>query len=95
MITKEEVLRIAKIAKLSVKDDEIDLLIKDMSTVIEYADLINSVVEDQDNEFGDINNIFNAFNEDIVVDSYDRDEILKNREGGENGYFVVRKSLRG
>lgn len=95
MITKEEVLRIAKIAKLSVKDDEIDLLIKDMSTVIEYADLINSVVEDQDNEFGGINNIFNAFNEDIVVDSYDRDEILKNREGGENGYFVVRKSLRG
>jgi len=95
MITKEEVLRIAKIAKLSVKDDEIDLLIKDMSTVIEYADLINSVVEDQNNEFGDINNIFNAFNEDIVVDSYDRDEILKNREGGENGYFVVRKSLRG
>ncbi|HNZ83022.1 MAG TPA: aspartyl/glutamyl-tRNA amidotransferase subunit C [Sedimentibacter sp.] len=95
MITKEEVLRIAKIAKLSVKDDEIDLLIKDMSTVIEYADLINSVVEDQDNEFGDINNIYNAFNEDIVVDSYDRDEILKNREGGENGYFVVRKSLRG
>ena len=95
MITKEEVLRIAKIAKLSVKDDEIDLLIKDMSTMIEYADLINSVVEDEDVEFENINNIFNAFEEDIVIDSYDRDEILKNREGGENGYFVVRKSLRG
>ncbi len=95
MINKEEVLRIAKIAKLSVEDDEIDLLIKDMSALIEYADLINSVIEDQDLEYDDINKTFNAFEEDIVVDSYDRDEILKNREGGENGYFVVRKSLRG
>jgi aspartyl-tRNA(Asn)/glutamyl-tRNA(Gln) amidotransferase subunit C len=95
MIRKEEALRIAKIAKLSVKDDEIDQLIKDMSTIIDYADAINSVVEDSDVEFDDINNIANAFNEDIVLDSYDRDEILKNIEGGENGYFLVRKSLRG
>ncbi|MDD4088909.1 MAG: Asp-tRNA(Asn)/Glu-tRNA(Gln) amidotransferase subunit GatC [Tissierellia bacterium] len=95
MITKEEVLRIAKIAKLSVKDDEIEQLIKDMSTIIEYTDKINDVTEDSDVEFDSINNIENAFNEDIVLDSYDRDEILKNREGGENGYFVIRKSLRG
>jgi aspartyl-tRNA(Asn)/glutamyl-tRNA(Gln) amidotransferase subunit C len=95
MLTKEEVLRIAKIAKLSVKDDEVEQLIKDMSTIIDYADAINSVVEDSELEFDDINNIANAFNEDIVLESYDRDEILKNREGGEKGYFVVRKSLRG
>lgn len=95
MITKKEVLRIAKIAKLSVEDDEIEMLIKDMSTIINYADEINTVTEDKDVEFSNINNIENAFNEDIVLESFDSDEILKNREGGENGYFVVRKSLRG
>ncbi|HAS92304.1 MAG TPA: Asp-tRNA(Asn)/Glu-tRNA(Gln) amidotransferase subunit GatC [Clostridiales bacterium] len=97
MITKEEVLKIAKLAKLSVNNDEIYKLIDDMSKIIEYADAINTVVEDEDNEveFYNINNSANAFNEDIVIDSYDRDEILKNREGGEKGYFVIRKRHRG
>ncbi|MDD2397752.1 MAG: Asp-tRNA(Asn)/Glu-tRNA(Gln) amidotransferase subunit GatC [Tissierellia bacterium] len=95
MIKKDEVLKIAKLAKLSVDENEIEQLIEDMSKIIEYADSINNVAETVDVEFDNINNIVNAFNEDIVLDSYDRDEILKNREGGENGYFVIRKSIRG
>ena len=94
MIQREEVLKIAKLAKLSVEDDEIEQLTLDMSNIIEYADAINNVFEEA-MEFDNINNISNAFNEDIVVESYDRDEILKNREGGEKGYFVVKKVLRG
>ncbi len=94
MIQKEEVLKIAKLAKLSVEDDEIEQLTLDMSNIIEYADAINAVFE-EGMQFDNINNIMNAFNEDIVVESYDKDEILKNREGGENGYFVVKKVLRG
>ena len=94
MISKEEVLKIAKLAKLSVEDDEIDKLTLDMSSIIGYADTIASA-EDEIVEFDSINSIENAFNEDIVLKSYDRDEILRNREGGENGYFVIRKSLRG
>ena len=94
MIEREEVLKIAKLAKLSVEDDGIDKLTSDMSEIIEYADAINNVFE-EGMEFDNINNISNAFNDDIVAASYDRDEILKNREGGENGYFVVKKVLRG
>lgn len=94
MISKEEVLKIAKLAKLSVDDEEIELLTLDMSSIIDYADAIASA-EDEADEFDNINSIVNAFNEDIVLESYDRDEILVNREGGENGYFVIRKSLRG
>ncbi|NLB33300.1 MAG: Asp-tRNA(Asn)/Glu-tRNA(Gln) amidotransferase subunit GatC [Tissierellia bacterium] len=94
MISKEEVLKIAKLAKLSVADDEIEQLTLDMTRIIDYADAINSAFEDG-LEFDNISNITNAFNEDIVVESFDRDEILKNREGGEKGYFLVKKSLRG
>lgn len=94
MIKKEEVLKIAKLAKLSVEDEEIEQLTLDMSRIINYADTINNAFEDGV-EFDNINSIVNAFNEDVVLESYDRNEILKNREGGEKGYFVVRKSLRG
>lgn len=95
MINKEEVLKIAKLAKLSVEDYEIEELTLDMSRIIDYADAINAAVVDGDIEFDNINNITNAFNDDVVLESFDRDEILKNREGGEKGYFVVKKSLRG
>lgn len=91
MIKNEDILKIAKLAKLSVEDEEIEQLTADMAQIIEFADTINAAVEDEDIEFDDINNIVNAFNEDVVLESFDRDEILKNREGGDNGYFVVRK----
>lgn len=94
MIKEDEVLKIAKLAKLSVDDKEIEELTKEMSKIIEYADAINSV-EEAGADFENLNDIENAFNEDLVVKSYDLDEVLKNREGGENGYFVVRKKLRG
>ena len=42
-------------------------------------------------EFDNINNLQNAFREDEVVPSYPRDEILKNVDGGEDGFFPVRK----
>ena len=32
-----------------------------------------------------------AFHEDEVVESYDRELILKNREGGVDGYFFVKR----
>ena len=67
MISKEEVLKIAKLAKLSVEDDEIDKLTLDMSSIIEYADAIASA-EDEIVEFEKINSIANAFNEDIVLE---------------------------
>ena len=94
MISKEEVLKIAKLAKLSVEDEEIEELTSEMSRIIEYADTI-CCVDDAGVEFENINNIENAFNEDLIVESLDVDDVLKNREGGENGYFVVRKNLRG
>lgn len=87
MISKEEVLKIAKIAKLKIEEKEIDEMVEGLSAMIE-----NSFIDEtDDSEFDSINNISNVFNEDVVLDSYDRDEILKNREGGENGYFVVRR----
>lgn len=91
MVSKEDIIKIAKLAKLSLDEDEIQELTKDMQEIILFADTINSAVEGEDVEFDDINNISNAFHEDVIIESYERDEILKNRNGGENGYFFVKK----
>jgi len=90
MVTHEEILKIAKLAKLSVSADELVQLTKDMSEIIGFADTINAVVSES-SDFDNINNLSNAFREDVVVPSYDREEILKNAPSQEDGYFLVKK----
>ncbi|HHZ01998.1 MAG TPA: aspartyl/glutamyl-tRNA amidotransferase subunit C [Tissierellia bacterium] len=91
MVSKEEIIKIAKLSNLWIDEEEIEPVREEMAKIIEFAHTINDVVEDGSVEFDNINEIVNAFNEDVVVDSYDREEVLKNREGGENGYFLVRR----
>ena len=93
MVTGKDIVKIAKLAKLRVKDEETERLARDMSEIICFADTINNAVEDSEEEFDGIAGIVNAFHEDITVESFNRDDILKNREGGENGMFVIKKHL--
>ncbi|MEA5093696.1 MAG: Asp-tRNA(Asn)/Glu-tRNA(Gln) amidotransferase subunit GatC [Sedimentibacter saalensis] len=91
MVTRDDIIKIAKLAKLSVEDDEIEALTHDMAEIIGFADTISSAVQDGFEDFDDINNITNAFHEDVVQESFDRELILKNRDGGEQGCFMVKK----
>ncbi|HHV31816.1 MAG: Asp-tRNA(Asn)/Glu-tRNA(Gln) amidotransferase subunit GatC [Ruminococcaceae bacterium] len=92
MVTHEEIRKIARLAKLSISDDELDRLTKDMSEIIGFADTINAVSPDA-SDFDNINNLSNAFREDTVVPSYDQEEILKNAPNQEDGYFLVKKRV--
>ncbi len=95
MITREDIIKIAALAKLRVEENDTEALTRDMSEIISFADTISDAIDNGEDaefaEFEDINGLCNAFHEDEVVQSFDREEILKNREGGENGCFVVMK----
>ena len=91
MISTEDIIKIARLAKLLVDEAEIQDITRDMQEIILFADLINSAVDGENVEFDDINSISNAFHEDVVIESFAQEEILKNRDGGENGYFFIKK----
>jgi aspartyl-tRNA(Asn)/glutamyl-tRNA(Gln) amidotransferase subunit C len=90
MVTHEDILKIANLAKLSVAPEELDGLTKDMNEIIGFADTISAATEDV-SDFDNINGLSNVFREDTVVPSYDREEILKNAPSREDGYFLVRR----
>lgn len=92
MVTREEVLSIARLAKLSVSEEELDALTADMANIISFADTINAASADTE-EFDNIHNLSNVLREDEVVPSYPREEILRNVDGGEDGFFCVKKRL--
>lgn len=93
MVTKEEILKIAKLSKLTVSEEELETLTHDMQQIIAFADTINAAV-DESGEFDNSNNLSNAFREDVVVPSYDRTQILQNVDGGEDGFFPVKKIVK-
>lgn len=92
MVTKEEIMDIALLSKLHIDDSEIDKLTQEMMNIIKFADTINGY-DGEVEEFDNINNLVNVFREDVVGESFPQSEILKNVDGGENGYFPVKKKV--
>ncbi len=90
MITRDEVVKLARLAKLYVSEDELDAVTNDMTKIIEFADEI-SKAEVSDDDFDNINGLENVFREDVVKESLDRELILRNVDGGKDGFFYVKK----
>lgn len=90
MVTHEDVLKIARLSKLEIREDELEAFTKDMDEIINFADTINqATVESSD--FDHINHLENVFREDVVVPSLPPEDILRNAESQEDNYFLVKK----
>ena len=92
MITKKDVINISNLSKLYLDDSEIETSMKDMSSMVEFVSQINSVEVPSEFCQNEINDLSNAFHVDEVVESFPREEILKNAHGGKDGFFYVEKS---
>lgn len=90
MITREEILKIAALSRLSVSDEELEALMTDMTQIIEFANAIHAVPEDSETFEPALSNVFRA---DEVVPSFPREAILQNIDGGEDGYFPVKHQM--
>lgn len=95
MITKDEVIKLARLARLEFSDDELDKIIKDMDDIIAFADTINNSVE------GDADKIRNVsssatpaeeFRADVVKESLPNEKILSNVNGSK-GMFCVKGGI--
>ena len=90
MVSHEDVIQIARLAKLSVKEEELDDLTKEMQSIIDFADAINNAPTDGEG-CDNINNLSNAFREDVVVESYPTEKILANAPDSAEDCFLVKK----
>jgi len=90
-ISKEEVLHVAKLAKLNLSEEETEKLCKDMESIIEFANTLNELDTEGVVPTAHARPMSNAFREDVVKDSYDKDEILKNAPDLDEDGFAVPK----
>ncbi len=86
MVSKEELINLATLAKLEISDQDVDKLLADMEKIIDFANQINSAPI-SDVEFDSVNNLQNVYREDVVSRSYSQEDILKNAKTVEDGFF--------
>ena len=90
-ITREEVLHVAKLARLNLSEEETEKLQSDMESIIEFANTLNELDTEGVVPTAHARPMSNAFREDVIKESYDREEMLKNAPESEDGGFAVPK----
>ena len=88
-INEDSVKHIAKLARLSLTDEEIKKLAHDLSGVVEYVEQLNELdTEGVEPMVGAVDQL-KALREDIVVDSGLREAMLKNAPDSEDTAIKV------
>lgn len=90
-ITKEEVLHVAKLARLNLTEEETERLMNDMGSIIGFADKLNELDTEGVVPTAHAIPMQNAFREDEVKPSYEREDILKNAPSSDGDGFLIPK----
>ena len=77
-IEDKDVLHIAKLARLKLADNELESYKKNLQEILDFADTINHVNTDDIGETIGINENYNVFRKDEIVQDSDKDELLAN-----------------
>ena len=92
-ITKDEVIHVARLARLDIDATSIDKFAGQIGTILEYVDTLNRADTQGVTPTSHAISLTNAFREDEETDNLDRDTVLANAPQTEGGNFVVPKII--
>lgn len=92
-VTREQILHIANLANLNLKEEEIDTYIMHLQDILNFANTVNKVdVEGLEETIG-ANDNYNVFRKDEVEVFEDNASLLANAEEVENNMFRIPKVI--
>ena len=92
-VSKEEILHIANLASLNIKEEEIEEYRKNLQDILNFADIVNNVNTDGISEtIGSTDNV-NVFREDVIKEFADKDLLLANAPDKQNNMFSIPKVI--
>ncbi len=92
-ITREEVVHVAKLARLNLDDEAIELYTMQLGDILSYMDTLNRVNIEGVPSTSHAIFMNNAFREDEVKESIPAEKALENAPQAEDGSFVVPKVI--
>ena len=93
-VSKEEILHIAKLANLNIREDEIDNYINNLQDILNFANVVNNVNTEGLGETIGENDRYNVFRKDEVKVFEDNKALLQNAKEQERNMFKIPKVIQ-
>jgi aspartyl-tRNA(Asn)/glutamyl-tRNA(Gln) amidotransferase subunit C len=92
-LSQEQVLHIARLAKLGLTDDEVERMSEQLSNILENFEILNKVDTTDVPPTAQPNALTNVLKDDVVKPSMPQDEVLANAPQRDGDYFRVKVVL--
>ena len=92
-VEKEEILHIANLASLEIREEEIEEYRKNLQDILNFASTINSVKTEEMEEEAGISSNINVFREDEVKEFKDKELLLQNAPESQSNMFKIPKVI--
>jgi len=93
-LTKEQVYALARLARLSLTEEEIETYRKDLSSILDYFETLNTANTDGVEPTSQITGLENVTREDRVKKQPTTpEELLKSAPASQSGYIKVRRMI--
>lgn len=93
MLTKDDVKKLATLARIKLTDEEVEKFQKDLSAIFDYIDALMQVVIDGVEEVSQVTGLVNVQRRDEAVLTSSREEILAQAPAVKDGYLKVKAIL--
>jgi aspartyl-tRNA(Asn)/glutamyl-tRNA(Gln) amidotransferase subunit C len=94
-LSREEVVHIARLARLELTNDEIERYQQQLSSILEYADRLKTLDTSKIPPTSSVLPARSRFREDIPADSLAPADVVKNASKSEKDQFKVPPALEG
>ena len=92
-VSKEEIMHIANLADLNLKEEEIEDYIKNLQDILNFVNIVNEApIDGLEVSNGALDN-FNVFRKDEIKEFKDKDLLLSNAPEKEDNMFKIPKVI--
>ncbi len=92
-VSKEEILHIAKLANLNLKEEEVAKYMENLEEILNFANVVNKAPIQGLEETIAINEAYNVFRKDEIIQTIEREELLQNAPEQQEGMFKIPKVI--
>lgn len=95
MLSREEVIKLAQLARIELTDVEVEKFQKELSTVLDYVEELKAVNVEGLEEVSQVTGLVNVQRDDKIVEADDqtKEDIFKNSPEMKDGYYKVKAIL--
>lgn len=92
-VSREEILHIAKLANLNIEEKEMDSYILHLQDILNFANIVNNAPIEGLAETIGVNDSFNVFRKDEIIQKSNKEELLQNAPEQQDGMFKIPKVI--